>query len=215
MSLDRRYQLLDCSYQYNIPIIEEDWFFDLRYEGTPIPPLKALDKHKHVIYLDSFAMTFAPGMTFGYVVAPQPIIEKFHSLTAFSLIFVNSLNQYLMSAFIEKGLYEKKIRGLCRYYAEKRDLICTELERAKDLGISYVKPAGGFYVWCRLPDHVNQNALLITAAKMGINFLPGFVFFPHGTKGENYIRLCFSYPSLEQIKQGIGLLLQAISACAQ
>ncbi len=105
MSLARRYELLNYSYKYNIPIIEEDWLSDLRYEGPRIPPLKALDKNKHVIYLDSFALTIAPGMTVGYVVAPQQIIERFNSLTSFNLMYVNNFNQYLMSDFLQKGYY--------------------------------------------------------------------------------------------------------------
>lgn len=215
MSLARRYELLNYSYKYNIPIIEEDWLSDLRYEGPRIPPLKALDKNRHVIYLDSFTLTFAPGMTVGYVVAPQQIVERFNSLTSFNLMYVNNFNQYLMSDFLQKGYYHENVKRLCNYYRKKRDLLCAELDRAKEIGVSYIKPAGGVNIWCKLPDNINQNYLLMKATKMGVTFIPGFVFFPYGTKGDNYIRLCYAYPSTELIQKGISLLIQAVNACSE
>lgn len=215
MSLSRRYELLNCSYKFNVPIIEEDWFSDLRYDGTRIPSLKALDKHKHVIYIDSFVLAFAPGVTAGYVVATPQIIEKLKGLTSSNMAFVNNINQYLISSFLEKGIYHKNLQRLRNYYREKRDLICLELDKTKDLGISYYKPAGSVFLWCKLPGNINLTDLIIRSTRLGVTFVPGFVFFPHGTKGDNYIRLCYCYSSILQIKDGIRLLIQAINECRE
>lgn len=210
MSLARRHALLDLSYKYRIPIVEDDSASGLRFEDKQIPTLKALDKRNHVIYMYSFALTFAPGVRLAFVVAPKQIIKRLSYLVSMHLISIDSLSQRLMSIYLEKGMYQKSLKNLCIYYKRKRDLMCEKLEEAKDFGLTYTMPKGGIYVWCRLPDAINSKILLQKAYKIGVAFIPGTVFFPYGTKGESFIRLNYSYPREEQISSGIALLIQAM-----
>ena len=210
MSTERRLALLELSHKYRIPIVEEDSASGLRYEEKLIPSLKSLDKRNHVIYIYSFALTFAPGVRLAFVVAPKMIVKRLSYLVSTHLISIDSLSQRLMSIYLEKGMYQSNLRMLCGFYKAKRDLMCAKLEEARIYGVTYTKPKGGIYIWCRLPNTINAKMLLQKCYKKGVAFIPGSVFFPYGTKGENFIRLNYSYPNEEQIREGMALLIEAM-----
>jgi 2-aminoadipate transaminase len=210
MSLERRYELLDIAYKYNIPIIEEGTDSFLRYEGTPIPSLKSLDYRENVIYLDSLMDSFCPGARVSYMLATGKVIEKISRLLEINQIFINSIGQYLTNEFIEKGFYEQCSKKLCTYFAVKRDVMCDALHRMTDVDIEFNKPQGGTALWCHLSEAINQKKLLLNAHKSGVSFSPGYLFFPYGDQGESYMRLSYGYPSEKEIVKGIELLVQAV-----
>jgi DNA-binding transcriptional MocR family regulator len=210
MSLERRYELLDIAYKYNIPIIEEDCDSILRYGGTAIPCLKALDQGENVIYVNSFIATICPGVRVSYLVAPEKVVERISRLVELNEMFVNSIGQYLVSEFLDRGYFEAHVSYLCKYFLAKRDLMCRELAKQKDrLKLNFEIPEGGTALWCHLDPGINQHELLKNACKRDVLFAPGHIFFPYGNQGENLIRLCYGNASDEEIKTGVELLAQA------
>jgi len=211
MSLERRYELLDIAYKYNVPIIEEDCDSILRYDGTVIPCLKALDQGENVIYINSFIATVCPGVRVSYMVAPEKVIEKISRLVELNEIFVNSIGQYLVSEFLDRGYFDSHVKYLCKYFAAKRDLMCSELFGKQDrLKLDFEIPKGGTSLWCKLDHKINQHELLRHAYKLGVIFAPGHIFFPYGNQGENQLRLCYGNASDEEIRKGVELLAQAV-----
>lgn len=208
MSLERRYELLNIAYKYNIPIIEEDCDYEFRYESPNIPPLKAIDKRNIVIYIDSFIFTLFPGARIAYMVAPKQVISKISFMVDIEQIFINSISQYLTNEFIKRGYYKEHVKKIRDYYKTKRDVLCEELGNIKD--IEFRIPQGGTCLWCNLPQNINQEKLLRNANNLGVLFIPGFLFFPYGDQGENYIRLSYSDISVDKIKEGIKLLNKAL-----
>lgn len=213
MSLERCYELLDIAYRYNVPVVEEDCDSILRYEGAAIPCLKALDQGENVIYVNSFIATVCPGVRVSYMVAPEKVVEKISRLVELNEMFVNSIGQYLVSEFLERGCFDKHVEFLCRHFAAKRDLMCAELAGWKGrIEIEFDNPKGGTTLWCKLDLEINQHELLKQAYKRGVIFAPGHIFFPYGNQGENQIRLCYGNASDEEIRTGIELLAQATEA---
>jgi 2-aminoadipate transaminase len=210
MSLERRMELLDLSHRYGVPIIEDDSSSELTFAGPRIPSLKALDHGNNVIYIYSFALTFAPGMGMAFVAAPKALIKSLRYLISIRLISLDSLSQRLLDSFLHQGIYCRNVRSIRSLYLEKRDLMCDALEEAKTFGVQYDVPMGGVYIWCKLPDTMDHKILLEKAGKKGVTFIPGSVFYPNGTRGEHYIRLNYSYPGREQIARGIPLLIAAM-----
>lgn len=211
MSLERRYELLDIAYKYNIPIIEEDCDSVLRYNGAVIPCLKALDQGENVIYINSFIATVCPGVRVSYMVAPEKVVEKISRLVELNEMFINSIGQYLVSEFLDRGYFETHVSYLCKHFSGKRDLMCSELAGWKDrINIDFEIPKGGTSLWCKLDQEINQHELLRQAHKLGVIFAPGHLFFPYGNQGENQLRLCYGNASDEEIKKGIELLAQAV-----
>lgn len=213
MSLSRRKSLLSLSHKYKLPIIEEDDSSEIRFEGVRIPSLKALDKGNNVIFIYSFALTFAPGIRMAFVLADKTLIKSLSYIVSIRLISLDSISQKLLSSYIEKGIYQRNLRNICSDYMEKRDLMCDCLAEARSLGIDYLKPVGGVYLWCRLSPDIDYHRLYVKTAEKGVSFIPGNVFYIKGSKGDNYIRLNFSYPSKLQIEKGIKILTETLSEC--
>lgn len=210
MSLNRRKALLALSYKYKLPVIEEDASSEIRFEGVRIPSLKALDKGNNVIFIYSFALTFAPGIRMAFVLADKTLIKSLSYIVSIRLISLDSISQKLLSSYIEKGIYQRNLRNICADYKEKRDLMCACLEEAGPLGLEFHKPTGGVYLWCRLATDIDFHQLYVKTTEKGVSFIPGNVFYLKGSKGDSYIRLNFSYPSKLQIEKGIKILTEAV-----
>lgn len=210
MSLNRRKALLSLSCKYKLPVIEEDASSEIRFEGVRIPSLKALDKGNNVIFIYSFALTFAPGIRMAFVLADKTLIKSLSYIVSIRLISLDSISQKLLSSYIEKGIYQRNLRNICADYKEKRDLMCACLDEAQDLGLEFQRPAGGVYLWCKLAPDMDFHRMYLKATEKGVSFIPGNVFYLKGSKGDSYIRLNFSYPSKLQIEKGIKILTDAI-----
>ena len=211
MSLERRYELLDLSYKYNIPVVEDDPYGDLRYSEKALPALKALDQYEHVIYLSTFSKTLSIGLRIGWIAAPQQVIRKFAWLKQMTDLHANTPCQYLLSEFLSEGYYEKHLNKVRTEYKYKLELMNKSLEDFMPPQASWAMPEGGFYIWCRLPGYVTNNRLVAKAAEKGVSYLPGEIFYPDGTQGESFIRLNFTFAASEKITQGIKKLAAALS----
>ncbi len=210
MSMSRRKALLSLSYKYKLPIIEEDASSEIRFEGVRIPSLKALDQGNHVIFIYSFALTFAPGIRMAFVLADKTLIKSLSYIVSIRLISLDSISQKLLSSYIEKGIYQRNLRNICTDYKEKRDLMCACLAEARELGLEFHKPSGGVYLWCRLSPDIDYRRLYGKTTEKGVSFIPGNIFYLRGSKGDSYIRLNFSYPSKLEIEKGTRILTEAI-----
>ncbi|NIM20782.1 MAG: aminotransferase class I/II-fold pyridoxal phosphate-dependent enzyme [Candidatus Latescibacteria bacterium] len=209
MSLERRHHLLELAYRHHIPIIEDDPYSELRYDGEPIPPLKALDDHGYVLYLSTFSKILFPGLRIGWLVAPRPVINQFVLVKQAVDLHSNTPGQWIMDRFMRDGRYEPHINSARNVYARRRDMMEEALIRHQIPDFTWRKPTGGFYFWCRLPDDVERSQLLTQAAEAGVSFLPGWPCFAFGTD-ESHVRLNFSYASPEQISEGVARLMAVV-----
>lgn len=210
MSMERRYKLLDLAYRYQIPIIEDDPYGELRYDGDFLPPLKALDKYGYVIYLSTFSKTLFMGFRIGWIVASPQVISKFALMKQFTDLQANTTSQWVLDSFLRKGFYQSHLSKVQKEYKVKRDIMNEALKKYNPFNIQWYKPNGGFYIWCRLPDEIRQSVLIGKAAKKGISYIPGEAFSLDGAAYRNYIRLNYTYASHEQIVEGIKRLMEAV-----
>lgn len=210
MSLERRYELIRISQKYGIPIIEDDPYGELRYGGKDLPPLKALDKSDYVIYLSTFSKVISLGLRVSWIAAPESVINKLSLFKQLSDLHVNTLSQNIVYEFLKRGCYEEHVKKIRKSYSLKRDLMAKEL--VKNIkGINFLKPKGGFYIWCRLPKNIYPSLLLKKSLKNGVNYVPGNSFYTKRDEKDNFIRLNFTYPKNEEIIKGIKLLQLSIS----
>jgi DNA-binding transcriptional MocR family regulator len=210
MSMERRYKLLDLAYRYQIPIIEDDPYGELRYDGDFLPPLKALDKHGYVIYLGTFSKSLFMGFRVGWAVASSQVISKFALMKQFTDLQANTPSQWVLDNFLRKGFYKSHLNKVQKEYRIKRDIMNESLQKYNTCNIQWYKPNGGFYIWCRLPDKIRQSVLISKATKKGIAYVPGEAFCADGVSHRNYIRLNYTYPAPEQIVEGIKGLTEAV-----
>lgn len=210
MSLQKRMALLELSYKYGIPIIEEDSQNDFNYSSRRIPTLYSLDRYKSVLYIDTFTLTFLPGIKTAFVVGPYEPIEMIGSYIKMSQVFISNIGQYMLNEFIETGNYEEHLKDLREYYETKRDVLMRALKRIEHKGLSAVHPEGGLYVWCTLDSRINEKELFQLCRQEGLLLMPGYIFYPNGYQGGGHIRLCFSNVSDQEIEEAVLILERAL-----
>jgi DNA-binding transcriptional MocR family regulator len=213
MSLKRRKELLNLAYYYNIPILEDNPYDELYFSGTKIPSIKSLDSNDYVIYLSSFSKTISFSLRTGYVVASENIISRFIQFKQITDIQTNTISQFLIHEFISQGHlipHLENIRSKCK---KKRDLMVNELKKCIIAGMDMIIPNGGYFIWLRLPDNIRMNELIKNLGEHGVLVMPGEVFYSKYSIEDNYIRLNYSYPNEEDIKEGISKLINCIKQC--
>jgi len=211
-SLEKRLKILEITNRYGVPVIEEDSQRDFRYSGERIPSLYSLDRHKSVVYIDSFTMVFPYGIKTGYVAGPTDLVHMLGVLVSLDEIFIDNIGQFLLNEYIECGLMKKHVVKLADHYRQKRDLVCRCLDMIADKGISYDKPQGGVLLWCTLAEGISDKRVYEEAKKRNVLIVPGYVFYPGKSGEQGHLRLCFSNVSDEEIEKGIALLGEAIDA---
>lgn len=203
LSLERRKNLLELSYKYRIPIIEEDEGSELYYDTDSIPSIKSMDTGHNVIYMYSFSLTMMPGAGISFIIADIGVIRRLSELVSMKIVSLDWVPQMLLLEYMKQGLYHERLGGFRKLYHHKRDLMCRYLrEYGGDIGMEYVKPKGGVFLWIKLPSGIDGRELLSEVQKSGVTFIPGYVFYPQRHRGNDYIRLNFSYPTEAQIKEG-------------
>ena len=202
MTLERRKKLVELSAKYNVPVIEDDPYGSLRYEGEVLPTLKSLDKAGTVIYLGSASKIVAPGLRVGWAVADPEIIGKMVIGKQSSDVHSSNLSQYIVYKYFVKGELDSHIEKICQNYRNKRDIMVAAMSKHFPGEVHWNVPKGGLFIWVTLPEGINTKEILEMALAKKVAFIPGAPFFVSGG-GENTMRLNFSNASLDSIEIGI------------
>ncbi len=210
MSLERRHELLETAGRFGLPVVEDDPYGELRYEGSPLPPLKALDRNGCVIYLSSFSKVLFLGLRVGWVSAPPPVIERFSRVKQMTDLHVNTPAQILLDRFLRGGHYAPHLDRVRSAYGEKRDRLAESLSRHRSrIGWDWEMPEGGYYLWCGLPGFFPMRAFIARASENRVAFLPGQAFCTDGVTRQNRIRLNFTHVPVPDIEEGARRLARA------
>lgn len=211
MTVERKQQLLDLSYRYRIPIIEEDEGSELYYDIDRIPSIKAMDRGGNVIYMYSFSLTMVPGIGVSFAIADERVIGKLSEMVSLKVANADWAAQMLMLEYMKNGIFQERLDVFRREYRKKRDLMCERLDAlVTRYGIEYRKPEGGVYLWIKLPSRINARELLAITQKKGMTFMPGYLFFSSKAMGRNFLRFNYSYPTEEGIEKGMDIFEEAI-----
>ena len=215
MSLKKRQTLLQIAKAYNVPIIEEDYQQEFTYTAKILPSLYALDANKLVIYLYSYTLIFPYMMKIGYVVGPPDFIDMMGYALSVDETIVSGIGQYFLNEYIESGEYDCHVKVVRKEYATRLNLLCSELDKIADKGITYQKPPGGLLLWCTLADDINERELCKRAEEKGILVVPGWVFYENSNRKKGHLRMCFSNVTKDEIYRGIALLGEALDECGR
>lgn len=202
MSPERRRRLLMLAKRYQIPILEDDPYGDVYFEGKRVQPLKAMDTSGQVLYLSTFSKSLAPGLRVAWLAAPEPIIER---LTVHKQVFdlaTNSIGQWVVSELIQRDQLDTHLATIRQVYQQKRDLALQSIAQFWPADVRVNRPMGGFHLWCRMPGDLRARSLLREAASERVSFVIGEPFHIDGG-GQQQFRLSYSYPTPEHIVEGI------------
>jgi 2-aminoadipate transaminase len=215
ISLERRQKLVELADRYGVPIVEDDPYGQLRFEGEPLPPIKIVDCRMrnqgngfytgNVIYLSTFSKILAPGLRLAWVIAPQEVIRKLVLAKQGTDLHTATFNQIVAHEVGRGGFLDKHVHTINRVYRERRDVMLDALHEFMPAGVQWTRPEGGLFLWVTLPKGFNAADLLNEAVKKKVAFVPGAPFHAAGG-GENTMRLNFSYSKPEIILEGISRL---------
>ncbi len=210
LNSSRRRQLIVLADRYNIPILEDDFVGDLRYDGRAQPSLKAMDPGGQVIYVSTFSKMLMPGLRVGFLVADGPVYDSLLGLKRLSDLSTSTLIQRALEAYVTVGRYQAYLRRSCQVFRKRRDAMVTAINRYLPAGVSFEPPQGGLHLWLRLPEGISSDELLPLACQEGVAFAPGSSYFPEGCTEQGWMRLNFVASSEEEIEVGIQRLGEAI-----
>jgi 2-aminoadipate transaminase len=211
MALDRRKKLVKLAAEYGVPIVEDDPYGELRYEGEALPSLHSLDTEGLVIYLGTFSKVLAPGFRLGWMAASQKVLG--HLMYAKQPSDLHTAIGPQMATYLvaRDGFLEQHIKKINVFYRERRDVLLQALdEYLGPVGATHNHPQGGLFVWTELPAGMNARTLLAEAVKEKVAFVPGQGFHADGS-GQNTMRLNFSTVPPERLREGVKRLGDVIS----
>jgi 2-aminoadipate transaminase len=214
-SPERKRALLGVAAKYGLPIVEDDPYGELYYEGTRPPILAAMDVEmhgelRHVVYLSTFSKLLAPGLRVGWVASPKELVSKFVQAKQGLDLHTGSLSQATAFEACRDGLLDRHVPTIRATYHKRRDAMLEALKAQMPRGVTWTRPAGGMFIWLTLPTHVDTSVLLQASLEQKVAFVPGTSFYANGG-GTNTMRLNFSHATPERILEGVGRLAHSIN----
>jgi 2-aminoadipate transaminase len=208
MSRERREQLVGLCREARIPIVEDNPYGLLRFEGTPQPTLRSLDPH-NVVYVGTVSKVFAPGVRVGWALAEPGLLQRLILAKEAADLCGSTFTMLVTERYFSGDRWRENLSRLVDTYRVRRDAMLATLAEHFPADASWTRPRGGFYVWVSLPPYFDTQALLAAAVERRVAYVPGTAFYPDG-RGRDRMRLAFCFPTEEEIAEGvrrIGLLL--------
>jgi GntR family transcriptional regulator/MocR family aminotransferase len=202
LSFERRRQLIALARKYRIPVLEDAYGEDLRFEGREIPPLKALDATEQVIYFGTFSKNLLPGIRIGWCLAPKPVFSRLVALKQISDVTTSPLLQAALWDFCRRRRYQAHLERVRSIYKRRRDFMISRLQSYFPPGTEWNEPQGGLFCWVNLPPHIDATELLMEARQEGVVFSRGHLFHIDGA-GHSTLRLSFGNLCEEEMERGL------------
>jgi 2-aminoadipate transaminase len=201
LSVDRRHQLAELAETRDLLLVEDNPYGLLDFEGKTLPSLRSLVPDR-VVYVGTVSKTFAPGVRTGWVAAPRPIRDKLILLREAADLCPANLTQMVVERWLATQPWREQVERFQRVYRDKADAMLSALTQEMPPGVTWTVPSGAFYVWLSVPRGIDTSDLLAKAVEQRVAYVPGRGFYADGTGGDQ-ARLCFSYPSIDRIGEGV------------
>jgi len=208
-SLERRKAVMELVRRFEIPVIEDCPYSEVRFEGEHLPPLKSMEGSDWVIYLGTFSKVFCPGMRMAWLAASQPVLGKIILTKQGTDLHTQTLGQMQLADYLEHFDLDANINKTIKLYRERRDAMLAKMEEFFPSSVKWTHPEGGMFLWVTLPEGINASELLDSCLKEKVAFVPGAPFFPNGGH-ENTMRMNYSASNPEKIAIGVERMARVI-----
>jgi 2-aminoadipate transaminase len=210
LSVERRLELVETCARHGLPLIEDDPYGALSYNGEPLPKMVTMNPDG-VIYMGSFSKVLTPGIRLGYVVAPQPLVRQLELVKQAADLHTSQLTQMVVHEVIKDGFLQRHIPTIRSLYANQCQAMLTAMKEHFPAGVSWTEPEGGMFIWVTLPKHIDAMKLLDQAIANKVAFVPGAPFYANSPE-TNTLRMSFVTVPPERIREGVAILGKLIAA---
>ena len=220
LSLERRQKLVELADRYGVPIVEDDPYGQLRYEGEHLPSVVTLDDHfrnnrgahyhGNVIYLSTFSKILSPGLRLGWVIAPEEVIRKLVQAKQGADLHTATFNQIVAFEVSRGGFLDQHVKVIRDVYRERLNVMLAAMDRFFPAEVDWTHPSGGLFLWGMMPEYLSAVDVLRDALEKKVAFVPGESFFARGG-GQNTMRINFSNATPERIQVGISRLGEVLN----
>jgi len=209
MPESRRLEIIAIAKKYDVLIVEDSPYREIRFEGKAQKTIYELDNSGQVILLGTFSKIFVPGFRIGWVIAHEKIVDKFVTAKQSTDLCTPTLNQKIAYKYIEKGYFDENLKGIIEQYHEKRDNMIKAFKEYMPEGVKWTEPEGGLFLFLTLPENMDAEVLFKKAIEKNVAFVIGSVFHCDGS-GKNTMRINFSYMPKEKTTEGVKRLAKVI-----
>lgn len=208
MTLEERKYVVDVARKYDLLIVEDTPYKNIRFEGETLPSMYSMAPER-VIMVGTFSKTFVPGFRLGWIVAQHDVIERIIVAKQSSDLCTPVFNQMVAARYLASGAYDVNLKKTCALYKRKKNVMVSSFEEFMPKGVTWTNPDGGLFLFLRLPEQFDTRELFDLAIKENVAFVIGEAFHSDGS-GKNTMRLNFSFASDEKIREGVRRLAAAI-----
>ncbi|OPJ58366.1 PLP-dependent aminotransferase family protein [Clostridium chromiireducens] len=201
-SIARRKAIAELASKYNVIVLEDNPYGELRFEGKTLPSIKSFDNSGQVLCMGTFSKIFCPGYRIGWIAGHKELIQKYILVKQCTDLQCNTIAQRDIAKYLELYDIDKHIEKIREVYRERCDLAFNTMEREFPKEVKFKKPQGGLFMWIELPNKINARDVLEKCLERNVAFVPGGSFFPNGGH-ENTFRINFSNMPNERIVEGI------------
>lgn len=200
--VERRKAFMDIVNKYDVVVLEDDPYGEIRYDIEKLPSLKSMDTQGKVVFLGSFSKIFMPGLRLGWIVANPEIIDKFVKFKQAVDLGTSTFGQRQAAYFLKMFDMEAHIAKITALYAKRRDLMYQSMEKYFPEGVTFTYPKGGLFTWVTLPEGMDAKELMPKCLAKDVAYVPGGIFYPNGGNA-NHFRLNYSNMPEDRIVEGI------------
>ena len=200
--LERRLKFMEIINKYEIPVVEDNPYGELRFDGETLPSLKSLDTKGLVIYLGTFSKIFCPGYRLGWTCAAPKILEKFNICKQGADLQASTIGQMEVNKFMEMYDLDAHVKKIKECYVKRRDVMLKTMEEEFPEGVEFTYPQGGLFTWVTLPEGIDAGEMAKKCLEKNVAYVPGASFYPNGGVF-NTCRLNYSNMPEDKIVEGI------------
>jgi 2-aminoadipate transaminase len=209
MTADRRKQLAELAAKYNVLVLEDNPYGEIRFAGQHVPAVKSFDKTGNVLYMSTFSKTLAPGFRLGWVVADKLVIDKLTVLKQSADLHTDNLAQFAVVEFLQNNDLDAHVKEISALYGKRKDLMVEGIKEYFPAGVKYTDPEGGMFLWVEVPGVDDTVELFKECLKHNVAFVPGDPFYA-GKPQPGAFRLNYSNMAEDKIKVGLKQLGEAL-----
>ncbi len=210
-TMERREKFMELINKYEIPVVEDNPYGELRFEGEFLPSLKSMDTKDLVIFLGTMSKILAPGLRIGWICASTEILGKYNFIKQGADLQSSTIDQLIANQFLEDNDLDEHVAKIKDVYVKRRDCMLKTMEETFPKEVKFTHPEGGLFTWCVLPEYMDAKVLAPQCLEKKVAYVPGGSFFPNGGK-ENHFRLNYSCMPEEKIVEGITKIAEVLKA---